>query len=193
MSKPNDMQRIAIRDLIFYQLLKENIIAKVSTRLKDPISSLNKMLRDGRSIEGLYDLVGARIIIDTERDCYRSLYVLKSLYQCDFITIKDYIQTPKLNGYQSLHIIVLNLFNGCKVEVQIRTSMMHITAENGAASHKKYKQEQQDQITRAIFDNITIKQSLNKARNIHQDFNWTIQEIIAYKKEIKNLSKYFTQ
>ncbi|MDR1392193.1 MAG: RelA/SpoT family protein [Clostridiales bacterium] len=119
------------------ELKKENIKAVVEGRPKHFYSIYKKMLA-GRSIEEIYDLFGVRIIVDSVKDCYISLWIAHKKFKPIFGRIKDYIAIPKSNMYQSLHTSVIDS-NGYVVEVQIRTVDMHEKALNGIASHWKYK------------------------------------------------------
>lgn len=184
--------RIDIESIIYNQLLKNNVRAKVSVRLKNPISSLNKIVRTKDYIDSLHDLIGIRIIVETEDDCYSSAYLLERLYKTDNYRFKNYIIKPKDNGYQSLHMIILTLLKGQNVEVQIRTSNMHNLAENGTANHTDYKQKQDNQIINNLFNNIDFRESFNILQSIHQNFSWTIGEITEYKERIANIRRYLS-
>ncbi|MBE8190662.1 MAG: bifunctional (p)ppGpp synthetase/guanosine-3',5'-bis(diphosphate) 3'-pyrophosphohydrolase [Alphaproteobacteria bacterium] len=123
----------------FYNLLAEHDIrAHVVGRQKSPFSIWRKMQSKSISLEQLSDIFGYRIIVENEDDCYRALGVLHRQYNYVQGRYKDYISTPKLNGYRSLHTTIIGPDNK-RVEVQIRDKQMESVAENGIAAHWWYK------------------------------------------------------
>ncbi|MDP3968366.1 MAG: bifunctional (p)ppGpp synthetase/guanosine-3',5'-bis(diphosphate) 3'-pyrophosphohydrolase [Nocardioides sp.] len=122
-------------------LREARIRATVTGRPKHYYSIYQKMIVRGRDFSDIYDLVGIRILVENDRDCYAALGVLHSRWNPIAGRFKDYIALPKFNMYQSLHTTVIGL-EGKPVELQIRTFAMHRRAEYGIAAHWKYKQEQ---------------------------------------------------
>jgi GTP pyrophosphokinase len=120
-------------------LKSAKIKAEVTGRPKHLYSVYQKMIVRGREFADIYDLVGARILVDTVRDCYAALGVIHANWQPVPGRFKDYIAMPKFNMYQSLHTTVIGP-SGKPVEMQIRTYAMHRTAEYGIAAHWRYKE-----------------------------------------------------
>ncbi len=114
--------------------------ADIMGREKSPFSIWEKMHRRNVAFEQLSDIMAFRIVVDTKADCYAALGAVHSAYPVIAGRFKDYISTPKSNGYQSLHTgVTLRQPRNQKIEVQIRTAEMNDVAENGVASHWVYK------------------------------------------------------
>jgi guanosine-3',5'-bis(diphosphate) 3'-pyrophosphohydrolase len=120
-------------------VLKENgVIAKFAGREKTPFSIWRKIQKKKISLEHLSDIIGFRVIVGNISDCYKALGIFHSKYSAIPFKFKDYISTPKINKYQSIHTAIIGPKDQ-RVEIQIRTSQMHDFAERGIASHWKYK------------------------------------------------------
>ncbi|MGK6353657.1 RelA/SpoT family protein [Sphingomonas sp. DT-207] len=119
---------------------RNGIEAEVTGREKHPYSIWKKMSERHVSLEQLSDLMAFRAIVDTEEECYRALGVIHRRWPMVPGRFKDYISTPKRNGYRSLHTSVIHAEN-MRIEVQIRTRDMHAQAEFGLAAHWAYKQD----------------------------------------------------
>jgi GTP pyrophosphokinase len=126
-------------DRINADLREGGVKADVTGRPKHYYSIYQKMIVRGREFTDIYDLVGIRILVESERDCYATLGLIHATWQPVPGRFKDYIAMPKFNMYQSLHTTVIGP-GGKPVELQIRTHAMHRTAEYGIAAHWKYKQ-----------------------------------------------------
>ena len=125
--------------LEFINLLNENNLkSEIVGREKTPFSIWRKVQRKRVSLEQITDIIGFRIILDSIQDCYKALGVLHSKYNCIPGKFKDYISSPKINNYQSIHTAIIGP-NQRPIEIQIRTKPMHEFAERGIASHWKYK------------------------------------------------------
>ncbi len=122
------------------RLRQEELAAETSGREKH-LFSLYKKMRDKRlPFAEVMDVHAFRIIVETPDECYRVLGVVHNLYKPIPGKFKDYIASPKANGYQSLHTALFSPFGG-PLEVQIRTRDMHDVAEAGIAAHWLYKDE----------------------------------------------------
>ncbi|NYJ01589.1 GTP pyrophosphokinase [Nocardioides thalensis] len=121
-------------------LREAKIKATVTGRPKHYYSIYQKMIVGGRDFSDIYDLVGIRILVEEDRDCYGVLGVLHSRWNPVLGRFKDYVAMPKFNMYQSLHTTVIGP-QGKPVEMQIRTFAQHRRAEYGVAAHWKYKED----------------------------------------------------
>ena len=119
-------------------LSETGIKASISGREKRPYSIWGKMERKNISFEQLSDIVAFRIVVDDLSQCYEALGVVHGAYPMIPGRFKDYISTPKPNGYRSIHTTVIGPENQ-RVEIQIRTSQLHDYAEFGVAAHWHYK------------------------------------------------------
>lgn len=111
----------------------------LSGRHKSLYSIYRKMLKKNLSVDEIHDIHGLRLIVESEADCYKALSVVHQLWSVVPGKLKDYINHPKCNGYQSLHTVVVGE-GMVPLEVQIRTKEMHLQAEFGFAAHWRYKE-----------------------------------------------------
>ena len=118
----------------------KGLAARVTGREKRPYSIWRKMAARQMSFEQLSDVMAFRVIVDDETDCYRALGIVHGRWPMVPGRFKDFISTPKPNGYKSLHTSVLLGGEQARIEVQIRTRLMHEEAEYGLAAHWAYKQ-----------------------------------------------------
>ena len=115
-------------------------VAEVTGREKSPFSIWEKMQKRNVAFEQLSDIMAFRVLVSSREDCYVALGAVHAAYPVIAGRFKDYISTPKANGYQSLHTgVTLRSPRNQKIEVQIRTPEMHDVAENGVAAHWSYK------------------------------------------------------
>ena len=119
-------------------LNNHNINAEIYGREKTPFSIWRKVQKKRVSLEQMTDIIGFRIILDSTDDCYKTLGIFHKKWNCIPGKFKDYISSPKINGYKSIHTSVIGS-NKKPIEIQIRTIEMHEFAERGVASHWKYK------------------------------------------------------
>ncbi len=116
-------------------------VAEISGREKSPYSIWEKMQRRNVAFEQLSDIMAFRIIVPAREACYVALGGIHAAFPVIAGRFKDYISTPKANGYQSLHTgVTLRHPRNQKIEIQIRTADMQMVAENGVAAHWLYKQ-----------------------------------------------------
>ena len=121
------------------ELLNDHqIFAEIYGREKTPFSIWRKVQKKRTSLDQITDIVGFRIILNTVDDCYKTLGIFHKKWNCVPGKFKDYISSPKINGYKSIHTAVIGP-NQKPIEIQIRTSSMHEFAERGIASHWQYK------------------------------------------------------
>ena len=121
------------------ELLKENgITARIDGREKTPFSIWRKMQNKKISLEQLTDIIGFRVIVQDIDNCYKTLGVFHSRFATIPGKFKDYISTPKINKYKSIHTAVIGPKKN-RIEIQIRTHEMNEFAQRGIASHWKYK------------------------------------------------------
>ena len=119
-------------------LNKHNINVKIFGREKSPFSIWRKIQKKRISLEQITDIIGFRLILDNVDDCYKALGIFHTEWTCIPGKFKDYISSPKINEYKSLHTSILGP-NKRPIEIQLRTMQMHEFAQRGIASHWKYK------------------------------------------------------
>ena len=125
-------------DKIEKELEKHNLKGEVTGRPKHLYSIYRKMIEKEKKFADLNDVIAVRIVVEREDECYNALGIIHNLFIPVPGRFKDYIAAPKINGYQSIHTTV-NGPDNQKVEIQIRTKLMHQIAEDGVAAHWKYK------------------------------------------------------
>ncbi|RLL86302.1 (p)ppGpp synthetase [Petrotoga sp. HKA.pet.4.5] len=125
--------------IIKQELDNQKIKATVEGRSKHLYSIWDKMIRKGKTLDEIYDYIALRIITEDQNKCYAVLGIIHSIWSPVPGRIKDYIATPKFNGYKSLHTTVIT-HKGDPLEIQIRDWEMHEEAEYGLAAHWVYKE-----------------------------------------------------
>ncbi len=121
-------------------IINPKYLKEITGREKKAYSTWKKMLKKSISLEKVSDIYAFRIITNTKSDCYKVLGIIHTKWPMIPDRFKDFISTPKPNGYQSIHTTVIGK-DGIKMELQIKTKKMHQLAEYGVASHWIYKDE----------------------------------------------------
>ena len=137
--KENNISNFKMISEEFQKILKaEGLNVKIFGREKTPFSIWRKIQKKRTSLEQITDIIGFRVIVDDVSDCYKTLGVFHKKWNCIPGRFKDYISSPKINKYQSLHTAIIGP-NKRPIEIQLRTMQMHEYAQRGIASHWKYK------------------------------------------------------
>ncbi|MCW2792796.1 MAG: RelA/SpoT family protein, partial [Nocardioides sp.] len=156
-------------------LREAKVKASVTGRPKHYYSIYQKMIVGGREFTDIYDLVGIRVLVEEDRDCYSVLGVLHSRWNPVLGRFKDYVAMPKFNMYQSLHTTVIGP-QGKPVELQIRTFAMHRRAEYGVAAHWKYKENGRDGVD-------------TEARGDLDDMTW-VRQLLDWQSEVEDPGEF---
>ncbi|MGL5077994.1 MAG: RelA/SpoT family protein, partial [Waterburya sp.] len=152
--------------------LKVNVV-EIKGRPKHLYGIYQKMQRQQKEFNQIYDIAAFRIIVETNEECYRSLAVVHDAFKPIPGRFKDYIGLPKPNRYQSLHTTVVGS-NGRPIEVQIRTLEMHHIAEYGIAAHWKYKE---------------TGESHNELSSEDNKFTW-LRQLLEWQKDLSDAQEY---
>lgn len=130
-----------VRNELQKELNKNKIkYTEIDYRMKHKYSLYKKLVHYDMDIEKIYDIVALRVVVDSIEDCYRVLGIVHSTWRPLPGRIKDYIASPKLNGYRSIHTTIFTGSGGI-AEIQIRTKEMHAEAAYGIAAHFAYKEQ----------------------------------------------------
>ena len=155
-------------------LNQNNLKSQIIGREKTPFSIWRKIQKKRVSLEQITDIIGFRIILNSVEDCYKALGVFHSIYNCIPGKFKDYISSPKINNYQSIHTAIIGP-NKRPIEIQIRTMPMHEFAERGVASHWKYKSSEKfNSLTWKEYDWLKdLVEIIDKNQNPEHYFEYT--------------------
>jgi len=159
----------------FENLLNKNDIDfKIYSREKTPFSIWRKIQKKRTSLEQITDIIGFRIILDNVENCYKTLGVIHNKWNCIPGRFKDYISSPKINNYKSLHTAVIGP-NKRPIEIQLRTQQMHEFAQRGIASHWKYKSSEKfNSLTWKEYDWLAdLVEIIDKNENPEHYFEYT--------------------
>ncbi len=159
----------------FENLLNENNVDfKIYSREKTPFSIWRKIQKKRTSLEQITDIIGFRIILDNVENCYKTLGVIHNKWNCIPGRFKDYISSPKINNYKSLHTAVIGP-NKRPIEIQLRTQQMHEFAQRGIASHWKYKSSEKfNSLTWKEYDWLAdLVEIIDKNENPEHYFEYT--------------------
>jgi len=176
-------ERAPSRDQFLAQVIEQveqdlkdaKIKATVTGRPKHYYSIYQKMIVGGREFSDIYDLVGLRILVEEDRDCYSALGVVHGRWNPVLGRFKDYVAMPKFNMYQSLHTTVIGP-QGKPVEMQIRTYGMHRRAEYGVASHWKYKENSRNGVDTERLGDL-------------DDMNW-VRQLLDWQSEVEDPGEF---
>ena len=170
--KVNSFNSISLQ---FSGLLNEHKInAEIIGREKTPFSIWRKVQKKRISLEQISDIIGFRIILDNIEDCYKALGIFHKEWNCIPGKFKDYISSPKINKYQSLHTSIIGP-NRRPIEIQLRTMQMHEYAERGIASHWKYKSSEKfNSLTWKEYDWLAdLVEIIDKNENPEHSYEYT--------------------
>lgn len=170
-----DRLRLQVKDELAHHAIP---VADIHGRAKRLYSLYLKLERYGNDINQIYDLVALRVIVPDTESCYRALGVIHRRWKPLVGKIKDYVATPKANGYQSLHTTVI-VDQGRFMEIQIRSAAMHDRAERGVAASWAYadaKRKGGTELTAAL-------------ANDH-DISW-VKQLARWQQEVDNPEEFF--
>ena len=159
-----------VKEVIEKKLAEHNLKGVVRGRSKHLYSIYKKIERENVDLEHIYDIVGFRIIVNTIKECYETLGIVHSAWKPIPGRFKDYIALPKGNMYQSIHTAVIGPHQE-RMEVQIRTQDMDRVAEDGIASHWRYK------------EGLSVEEKDDK------QFAW-LRQLLDWQKEMKDAGEF---
>ena len=170
--KVNSFNSISLE---FSGLLNEHKIkAEIIGREKTPFSIWRKVQKKRISLEQISDIIGFRVILSSVEDCYKALGIFHNRWNCIPGKFKDYISSPKINKYQSIHTSIIGP-NRRPIEIQLRTLPMHEYAERGIASHWKYKSSEKfNSLTWKEYDWLAdLVEIIDKNENPEHSYEYT--------------------
>jgi GTP diphosphokinase / guanosine-3',5'-bis(diphosphate) 3'-diphosphatase len=170
--KVNSFNSISLE---FSSILNEHKInSEIIGREKTPFSIWRKVQKKRISLEQISDIIGFRVILHSVEDCYKALGIFHNQWNCIPGKFKDYISSPKINKYQSIHTSIIGP-NRRPIEIQLRTLQMHEYAERGIASHWKYKSSEKfNSLTWKEYDWLAdLVEIIDKNENPEHSYEYT--------------------
>ena len=163
-----------ISDEFIKILVNKGVEPKIYGREKTPFSIWRKIQKKRISLELITDIIGFRIILKNIDDCYKALGILHNKWNCIPGKFKDYISSPKINKYRSIHTAIIGP-NKRPIEIQLRTMQMHEFAERGIASHWKYKSSEKfNSLTWKEYDWLSdLVEIIDKNKNPEDSYEYT--------------------
>ncbi len=179
------------KSLLQLSLARQGINCDISGREKHFFSIWQKMTKRGKAFDEIYDLIALRVLTETERECYYVMGLVHNLWKPIPGRVKDYIATPKSNGYRSLHTTVIT-HRGEPLEIQIRSKEMHNEAEYGLAAHWIYKEGkmskyQQNWLKKLVEWHQDYKQGYTGFKDFQNELQVEEVYIFTPKGEVKHL------
>ncbi len=173
-----------LTDLRHLLIENEKVECEISGREKKPYSIYQKMREKNTGFHNLHDIIAFRITCKNIGECYKIMGIINSNYNMIPGSFKDYISTPKDNGYQSLHLTILGPFNK-KIEIQIRDQKMHELANLGIAAHWRYKEkittksktlEKENEKYNWIRDLVNLFETSENASDVLKDYKFNVHQ-----------------
>jgi len=170
----NEISFNSVADELKNLLNRSNIDCKIFGREKTPFSLWKKVQKKRTSLEQITDIIGFRVILNSVDECYKALGTFHTNWNCIPGRFKDYISSPKINSYKSLHTAVIGP-NKRPIEIQLRTIEMHEYAQRGIASHWKYKSsEKYSSLTWKEYDWLAdLVEIIDKNENPEDSYEFT--------------------
>ena len=170
----NEISFNSVSDELKILLNNKRINCKIFGREKTPFSLWKKVQKKRTSLEQMTDIIGFRVILNNIDECYKAMGVFHTNWNCIPGRFKDYISSPKINNYQSLHTAVIGP-NNRPIEIQLRTMEMHEYAQRGIASHWSYKSsEKYSSLTWKEYDWLAdLVEIIDKNENPEDSYEFT--------------------
>ncbi|MBL0710559.1 MAG: GTP diphosphokinase, partial [Colwellia sp.] len=165
-----------------HQLQDLHIKGAVYGRPKHIYSIWKKMQQKSLDFEQLFDVRAVRVVVDKVQDCYSALGIVHTQWQHLANEFSDYVATPKPNGYQSIHTVVLGP-GGKPIEIQIRTEKMDEDAELGVAAHWRYKESSSSNSSPSSSSSFSSSKGKNKEERFNEKVGW-LRKILQWQDDV---------